>query len=68
MMTNDSCHDERTYHKAQGINDKGTILACCGKRIGPASLSQHQLWTTQWEAVTCSKCLALKAKRDEDES
>lgn len=57
----DPYRDRKKYHMAHLMSEKG-VSALCFTRPRPINLSVA-LWTIREEAVTCSKCLALIAKK-----
>ena len=58
-MVDDLIHpDQKMYHKAALIRDDGSVSAMCFKRPRAINLRQA-LYTTDDDAVTCPKCLAL---------
>lgn len=49
------------------IREDGAVSALCFKRPRKIDLTRSS-WTIRDEAVTCSKCLALLAKRETAEA
>lgn len=50
--------NERPYHRAVGINNRGSVTALCFRSPRAINL-KVATWTNRDEAVTCPKCLAL---------
>jgi len=65
--TNDPYHDKRTYHMAKLMDDKGNVSPVCADRPKALDLAKHQLWTLDWNAVTCKKCLKRRPKDTQNE-
>jgi hypothetical protein len=61
---NDPYHDKRIYHKAALVDGKGRVSPACANPPRALNLKQHELWTNDWGAVTCWRCLALKPTQD----
>lgn len=49
----------KKYHKASFMDDAGNMSALCFSRPRKINLRSAN-WTTNWEAVTCPACLALR--------
>jgi hypothetical protein len=51
---------ERIYHRAHLLADNGDVSPVCADT--PKAINMKRAtWTTDWEAVTCKKCLAKRA-------
>lgn len=56
----DHYREKRIYHKAHLVNDRGDVSPLCADKPRALNRRRHQMWTTDWNAVTCAKCLARK--------
>lgn len=60
----DPYHDKKIYHLAKQQDGQGRVSPLCADPPRALNL-KRELWTLRPEAVTCKKCLAKLAMREE---
>ena len=61
-MSVDPYRDHKKYHMVDKVRADGSASALCFKSPRPINLNVA-LWTTQEDAVTCTRCLAKLRER-----